>query len=191
MTPIAFATAVAVLLLAPGPTNTLMGLAGAQGGPGRVLRLLPAELTGYLAAILPLAFLGAGVLDRWPVLAVGVKVAAAVWVMVLAVRLWRIPAAAQGGAEAVTWRRIWLTTLLNPKALVIGLVLLPAPGEALFVPYLMLFCAMVAGAALAWGCAGRMVQRGGGAGCMRMVQRAASVWLALVSVSLVVGLMTA
>lgn len=187
MTLAAFAAAVLALLLAPGPTNTLMAVAGAQGGPGRVLRLLPAELAGYLAAILPLAFLGAGVLAQVPQAATALKLAAAVWVMVLAVRLWgrRGDGAAAG---TVTPARVALTTLLNPKALIFGLVLLPVPQDPAFVPRLGLFCLMVAAVALAWGAAGALT-RGGPQAALRLtrVQRAASLWLAFVSVSLAAG----
>ena len=187
MTYAAFLTAALALLLAPGPTNTLMGVAGAQAGTGRVIRLIPAELLGYLTAILPLAWLGAGLPERWPVAAILLKLAAAAWVMILAVRLWGPPG---GGADAgaVGARRIYVTTLLNPKALIFGLVLLPAPGEAQFLPKLGLFCLMVAGVALVWGTAGRLTQIGGnGDRRLLMVQRLASGWLALVSVMLIAG----
>lgn len=191
MTYAAFMTAALALLLAPGPTNTLMGVAGAQAGLGRVMRLLPAELLGYLTAILPLAWLGAGVLEQWPVAAILLKLAAALWVMVLAVRLWGLPG---GGTEAgaVGVRRIYVTTLLNPKALIFGLILLPAPGNAQFLPKLALFCLMVAGVALIWGSAGRLTQLGDNGGRrLLVVQRLASGWLALVSVMLVAGVIRA
>lgn len=58
MIPFAFLSAVLALLATPGPTNTLMALAGAEGGVGRVARLLPAELAGHLTTILPLVWLG-------------------------------------------------------------------------------------------------------------------------------------
>jgi threonine/homoserine/homoserine lactone efflux protein len=92
MTLTAFLSAVLALLLAPGPTNTLMGLAGAQRGLRGVMRLLPAELFGYLTTILPLIYLGAEVLGQWPVAAVVLKIAAALWVMFLAINLWARPA---------------------------------------------------------------------------------------------------
>lgn len=183
----AFLSAILALLLAPGPTNTLMGLAGAQRGLRGVVRLLPAELAGYLAVILPLSVAGAGVLARWPALGLGVKAAAAVWVLALALRLW-----GRGGAPVaatVTARQIFLTTVLNPKALIFGLVLLPAPHDPAFAPRLALFGLAVAGAALVWGMAGQLVQTGaaGPARLMR-VQRLASVWLAAIAVTLLAGL---
>lgn len=187
MTLAAFLLAVLGLLLAPGPTNTLMAVAGAQGGVGRVLRLLPAELAGYLTTILPLVWIGAELLARVPAASVVLTLAAAVWVMLLAVRLWGLPGAEEQGQ--VTPRRVYVTTMLNPKALVFGLVLLPGPAEPEFLARLALFCLSVAGVALLWGAAGALTQvRGESAPRLRLVQRLASVWLGIVSVTLVLGL---
>lgn len=187
----AFASAVLALLLAPGPTNVLMALAGAGGGVGRVLRLVPMALAGYLAVVVPLAWLGAEMLGRWPALAVGLKLAAAGWVMVLAVRLWGLRGAG-GGVGEVTAGRVLVTTMLNPKALIFGLVLLPAPADQAFLPRLALFCLMVAGVSLVWGSAGQIAQGGqGGAARLRVIQRVASVWLAFVSVTLIAGVLRA
>lgn len=191
MTLAAFISAVLALLLAPGPTNTLMGLAGAQGGVRRVLRLIPAELLGYLTTILPLVFLGAELLARWPVAAVALKLAAAAWVMVLAVKLWSRSDDGDNPAE-VTTRRIALTTMLNPKALIFGLVLLPAPDEAMFLPRLGMFILLVIAVALVWGTAGTLTRMGdGGARRLQLVQRAASLWLGFVAVTLVAGVIGA
>ena len=52
--------ALMVLLLTPGPTNTLMLLAGTERGPGRALALIPVELAAYMAVITPLALLSQG-----------------------------------------------------------------------------------------------------------------------------------
>lgn len=191
MTLAAFLSAVLALLLAPGPTNTLMGVAGAQGGLRGVLRLLPAELAGYLTTILPLCWLGAEVLARWPGLGLGLKAAAAVWVLLLALRLWGRRGAEAGGT-AVSLRQIYLTTMLNPKALIFGLVLLPAPSDPGFAVRLALFGACVWAVACLWGLAGSLLQAGAaGPARLQLVQRAASVWLATIAVTLIVGLIGA
>lgn len=182
-----FFSAVLAILIAPGPTNTLMSVAGAQSGVRRVVRLLPAELFGYLTTILPLAYLGAAVLDRHPAAALTLKVAAAAWVMFLAVRLW----GRWGDSDAsgkVTARRIYLTTTLNPKALIFGLVLFPAPTDPEFAPKLALFALTVVAVALAWGTAGMLTQIvGASRHRLQTIQRIASVWLAVVSVTLLVS----
>ena len=185
----AFASAVLALLLSPGPTNVLMALAGAQGGRRRVLLFVPAALAGYLAVVVPLAWLGAEMLGRWPLLAVGLKLAAAAWVMVLAVRLWGLRGAGDR-AGGVTAGRVLVTTMLNPKALIFGLVLLPAPADEAFLPKLLLFCLMVMGVSLVWGSAGTIAQGGqDGASRLQVIRRVASVWLAFVSITLIAGVL--
>lgn len=191
MTFFAFLSAVLALLLAPGPTNTLMGIAGARGGLGASARLLPAELASYLTTVLPLTWLGAELLARFPSASVALKVVAAVWVMFLAVRLWRMPGDAQNGG-GVTAGRVYLTTVLNPKALIFGLVLLPSPADSQFLPRLFSFCIMVMVVAMLWGGFGRLTQAGDcGNRRLLLVQRAASIWLAVVSVTLMTGILRA
>lgn len=184
MSTVAFIWAVLALLLVPGPTNTLMGVAGAAGGMRRVAGLLPAELAGYLCMVVPLAFAGGQLLAVWPGAASALKQAAALWVMVMAVALWRGGKSA-AGTGAVSAQHVFITTLLNPKALVFGLVLLPPPHEAAFAPRVGLFCLMVVSAALIWGTAGHLVQAASGSERrMLLVQRVASIWLAVVSITL-------
>lgn len=185
-----FLFGIGALLLAPGPTNTLIGLAGARGGLRGVARLLPAELAGYLTTILPLVWLGQGTLAQWPVAAILLKLAAAAWVMVLAFRLWGA-GGADGESGAVTARRVYVTTALNPKALVFGLVFLPGIADPAFTSRLATFCGMVVAVAILWGMAGKVLQAGGGSDRLRLIQRVASVWLAVVAVTLVAGVVSA
>ncbi len=82
--------------------------------------------------------------------------------------------------------------MLNPKALIFGLVLLPVPDDPQFAPRLGLFCLMVMAVALVWGTAGKLTQQGGGDGRRLLIlQRIASVWLAIVSVTLITGVIRA
>lgn len=187
----AFISGVLALLLAPGPTNTLMGISGAQHGMARVVRLLPSELAGYLTAILPLSFIGARLVEQSPAFALALKVMAAIWIMILAVKLWRAGTDADRGAE-ISAGRVYVTTLLNPKALVFALVLLPTPHDAEFAARLGLFCLMVTGVALVWGGLGMLTRRpGDSAARLLILQRVASAWLAFVSLSLAVSVMQA
>ncbi|MER8760548.1 hypothetical protein NKH69_34170 [Mesorhizobium sp. M0976] len=189
MSYIFFFSAVLALLLAPGPTNTLMALAAAQKGPRRVLRLLPSELLGYLTTILPLAALGNWLFERWPDVGVTLKVAAAIWVMYLAVKLWGVRLGGGGNAE-VTALRVYITTVLNPKTLIFGLVLLPVPVDAQFLPKLALLCLSATAVALIWGLAGALTQVGkAGETRLRIAHRIASIWLALVSFALLASLL--
>ncbi|MEY4983669.1 MAG: hypothetical protein RIR62_1935 [Pseudomonadota bacterium] len=177
--------AILALLLTPGPTNTLLFVAGSERGWTGALRLIPAELLGYLATTLPLAVAGGQVLAALPVLRAVVAVLAGLWVAWLALRLWRLPATTPGGARSVTAGNVFVTTLLNPKALLFGLVLLPSPTQLAF--NIGLFAGQIVLVAAAWAGFGAVVARTGargGAG-VPLLRRIAALWLAVVSVSLI------
>lgn len=183
MSPVELSLAVLALLVTPGPTNTLVLIAGAERGLAGAARLIPAELAGYFTTILPLVLVGAAVLANWPGLQAAVTLAAAFWVAILAVRLWRPPAA--GTIGRLDARALFVTTALNPKALIFGLVILPSPDR--LAANLAIFAALVGAVALVWASAGAAL-RSGTAGQPRalvVLRRLASVWLGAVSVVLV------
>lgn len=180
----AFVAGLLVLLFAPGPTNLLIALSSARSSPSHVVRLIAAELAGYLTAVIPLAFAGHQLIDRWPVASFLLKAGAAAWVMVLALRLWQGSGRPEGAAM-FTVGQIYLTTLCNPKALVIGLALLPSPAHPAFTARLLLFGLIVIAAAISWSLAGRVSRIGtAGADRLSLMQRVASLWLAGVSLTL-------
>lgn len=178
-----FLLAIWALLLTPGPTNTLLALSGAAVGFRRSWRLLPAELAAYLLVTVPLAILGAELLDAAPMLARGVKLAAALWVAWLAVRLWRV-APADAAQGAATPRRVFVTTLLNPKGLIIGLALLPGGAAPQFAPHLLLFAGSILAVAAIWAGGGALLHRDGAAGLPPLFRRAAACWLGILATAL-------
>lgn len=182
MTLMSLAAALVALLATPGPTNTLMALAGAELGWRKALRLIPAELAAYLAVALPLALAGADLLAAVPPARQIVATLAALWVMWLAVRMWHLPKPGEVG-ESVTFRKVFLTTLLNPKALVVGLVLLP--GDGALAPRAALFAVLIVVCAMAWVRLG--LRAAGTAGLSPLIRRGAACWLALLSVGLAAG----
>jgi threonine/homoserine/homoserine lactone efflux protein len=186
MTLFELALAVLVLLVTPGPTNTLMALAGAERGWARAVRLIPAELGGYLTTTVPLALLGASLLDALPAAKTLVTLIAATWVLWLAVSMWRVPHAS-GADPTVTARRLAVTTLLNPKALIFGLVLLPASDWGRLGQNFGLFATEVVAVAMAWALLGAVLRRPGGAqGTLPAAwRRGASVWLGSLAVYLI------
>lgn len=175
--------AVLVLLLTPGPTNSLVLVAGAERGFLRAMRLIPAELAGYFLTVVPLTLVGAAVLDAQDGLRSAVTLAAGVWVAILAVKLWRVPEAVLDG-RSVGARELFITTALNPKALIFGLVLLPSPDR--LAVNLALFAALIVVVAALWAGVGAVLRQGTGQPRALMVlRRLASVWLAAISVALV------
>jgi threonine/homoserine/homoserine lactone efflux protein len=183
------ALAILALLLTPGPTNSLMLLAGAERGLIRACRLIPAELAGYFLTVVPLVLVGQSVLENWPGLRAAVALAAAIWVAFLALMLWRLPDVAT--AQTVGAKALFVTTSLNPKALIFGLVLLPSPDR--LVVNLVLFAALIAVVALLWAGLGALL-RGTASGRPRalfVMRRLASVFLAIIAVLLVMRGVTA
>ena len=177
--------AILALLLTPGPTNTLVALAASATGWGRALRLLPYEIAAYLLVTLPLALLGALALEAVPMLRPIITLASGLWVMGLAIRMWR-PNLASGAAE-ITPRRLFITTLLNPKALIFGLVLLPGPQLALHTALCVCLSALVAAI---W--AGIGACMAGRSDCPLgqtppLLRRAAGLWLGALAIGLVLN----
>ena len=177
MTLAELAAAILVLLATPGPTNTLVALAGAERSWTGALRLIPTELAGYLVTTVPLALAGTKLLEAMPAARGALTVVAAAWVLWLAMAMWRLPAL-HIAIPAVTGRRIFVTTLLNPKALVFGIILLPAEETVRLVANFAVFAALVVAVAMGWAALGAaLCGQGHEGGLPRVWRRAASLWL--------------
>lgn len=176
------AMAVLTLLLTPGPTNALVLLAGAERGMSGALRLVPAELAGYLVTVVPLALAGTTVLADHHVLRTAVTLAAAVWVAWLALKLWHVPKNPASG-RGVDGRSLFVATLLNPKSLIFGLVLLPSSDR--LGTNLAVFAGLVVLVAVFWAGIGAVLRAGAGQPrALVSLRRLASVWLAGISLVL-------
>lgn len=176
----AFCLSLIALLFAPGPTNALLALSGAETGAARTLRLLPVVLVAYALIVLPLAALGEDLMRQQHMVRAGVTFLAALWVAWMAVALWRQPAA-DAAADPGRGRglRLFITTLLNPKAFIIGLVLIPAQSSQSMA--MMLFFAVLAAAAFAWSLLGAALQGQRG---LPLLRRICAGWLGLLAVML-------
>jgi threonine/homoserine/homoserine lactone efflux protein len=141
-----FALGVLALLATPGPTNTLLAASGAAVGFRASLVLLPAELCGYLLAIGALGALVGPAVAASPALGMAVRLAAGAYLAWSAWRLWR---AGRGGVPAAPAApgRVFVTTLLNPKALVFAFVLFPGHDAATAAA---VFSGLVTVVALGW-----------------------------------------
>ena len=140
------------LLLAPGPTNTLLFVGGATNGLKRSLWLPLAELLGYLTAIHILALSIGPFLQQAPMAQLVLRLALSLYLAFLAVKLWGTPDEG-AGEKAITPYRVFVVTLLNPKALIFAFVVLPplAGGRWLAaLPYLTGLSGLILAASLCW-----------------------------------------
>jgi threonine/homoserine/homoserine lactone efflux protein len=147
--PLLFALAVLTILGTPGPTNTLLATSGATVGLRRSLPLVPAEAAGYLISILTLGLVLGPVVAANPTLALVLRTAVGLYLLWLAVTLWRRGGLVLGTGRMVTPPQIFVTTLLNPKAIVFALGVVPFGAPSVW-PYLAGFLAMLAAVALCW-----------------------------------------
>ncbi len=165
-----FALAVLALLATPGPTNPLLAASGALAGVRRSLALVPAEAAGYVAGIGTLTMLVGPAVAASPALAALLKLAAGAYLARSALVLWGAGRTGRAAAEVASPRRVFVTTLLNPKALVLAFGVFP--GHDLLAATAG-FLVLVALVACAWILAGSRLGaaaggRAGGAGISRV-----------------------
>ncbi len=155
----------AILFMAPGPTNALLLAAGADGGLRHAFRFVSAVALGYLASVLLLGVLAAPLLQGRPLLVDALRLGAAAYLAGVAFRMWNrhAPTAGSGAGDGVSVAAVALATLLNPKGLIIALTLLPPETFGATLPAsaaLAAIATLSAGAALLWMALGAFWGRG-------------------------------
>jgi threonine/homoserine/homoserine lactone efflux protein len=144
--PTLFALTVLLILGTPGPTNTLLATGGGTIGFRRALPLVVAEASGYLISILTLGLVIGPVIAAVPVVALSLRLAVGVYLVRLAAKLWQ-HGAVDVTVAPVTARQVFLTTLLNPKALIFALGVIPFASANWWL-YLLSFLVLLVTAAL-------------------------------------------
>jgi len=166
-----FVLTVLFILGTPGPTNTLLATSGAAVGLRRSLPLLPAEAGGYFISIMVIGLALGPVVAQSPQLAIGLRLAVGAYLCWLAVKLWRQGGVVAGPVASVQPHQVFITTLLNPKAIIFALGVVPFASLHVWA-YLLGFMATLALVSFCWILAGtglgRMARGGGHA---RLVPR--------------------
>lgn len=159
MDQVTFIAAALSLLATPGPTNTLLATSGAETGLRRSLPLLGAELGGYLLAILLLRALIGPLMAANPNFAMALHGAVVVYLLYLAFALWRRGARQINAGGAITFPRVFVTTLLNPKAIIFSFTLLPQRGDiGELAPWLSMLSLQIVTVGLGWILLGHMLR---------------------------------
>ncbi|MBX9445381.1 LysE family translocator [Dickeya chrysanthemi] len=114
---------IALFLIIPGPTNTLLLCASYTQGVIKSARLVLSEWAGYLLAVTAWGLLFT-YLVRYGGLMLGViKLLSAFYVIYLAVKVWRFSFHQINGT--ITSGTVFITTLLNPKAFLFADSIIP------------------------------------------------------------------
>jgi threonine/homoserine/homoserine lactone efflux protein len=147
--PLVYFLAVLTLLGVPGPTNTLLAIAGAGAGFVRSLPLIGVEVLAYgISTALVGLFIAPAIVDLdW--VAVGLKVLVAAYLVWLAVLLWQRGMTIGAGDTIVGVREVFTATLLNPKALALALGIVPW-ANAQVGWYLAVLGLVIAGTGTVW-----------------------------------------
>jgi threonine/homoserine/homoserine lactone efflux protein len=152
--PTVFALAVLAVLATPGPTNTLMAVAGATLGVSRGLKLIPAEVAGYLISLSLLIFIFQPVVAAFPLAAAVLRFGCGTYLAILALTIWRASKREGEQAKLVSFQRVFVTTLLNPKSLIFAFQIFPTGGIRLMLAFLGAFALICIAAATMWICIG-------------------------------------
>ncbi|WP_345891892.1 LysE family translocator [Burkholderia sp. Ap-962] len=152
---------VSLVLIVPGPTNTLLLSAGLKAGIRDTWPLVGAEAAGYVVAISAWGFflltLVAG--NTWMLSAI--KLLSAGFIFFLALKMWsRGPKLREFSSGPVSTRDLFLATLTNPKALLFASTLFPlsAFGSASqFACTIGVFLLVLVPIGIGWACLGGLL----------------------------------
>jgi threonine/homoserine/homoserine lactone efflux protein len=181
--PVSFALAVLFVLATPGPTNTLLATAAATSSLRNCLSLMPAEMAGYTISIGVLLLLVRPFAEASFFATLVLRTICAGYLLYLAWTLWRSGDRPSSGP--IRFRHVFITTLLNPKAVVFAFLIFPGPSSPQWVQLrsLGLFIGICAVCCTGWLTLGAMI--GGQTGFFvtpRGFQRGAAIALAIFAV---------
>lgn len=184
-----FVLGVGIVLIMPGPTNTLLAAAGMRQGVKRAAWLTCAELAGYIVSITLWGSFLAHAAHSHTWLSKLVRIASCLYVAYLAVRMWRTAVSFQPSQRAaIGWRTLFVATLLNPKAVLFAGTIFPVAAFVSWPAYLSamgIFALLLVPIGLLWTTFGAALGSGRLAWLSAdTAQRFASIVLATFSVSL-------
>lgn len=174
--PLLFLIATLLLLGAPGPTNAMLWICGAESGIRRALPLVLGALAGYLSAITVIILTLQQLLSIVPWIADLLGVAVAVYIAVLAVKVWRQPEPTRGGVALISLSKVFVVTLLNPKAFVLASSILPL-GHPQIASYFVALSVSILAAGAGWVVLGAVAGATAGARNAVWLKRVSSVVL--------------
>ena len=159
MVTLSFIVTSMLVLITPGPTNMVLAAGGATLGLRRAANLPLAEALGYMIAISFFVVFADLMRDNHAALAT-VRLAAAAWLIYSAYRLWQTPFEANANAAHASFRRVLLTTIVNPKAMLVGTILIPVGTGAAAPAWIATYAALSTVAGFGWVTLGALLPLG-------------------------------
>jgi len=153
-----------IVLLTPGPTNTLLAAAGLEQGLRGALPLIAFELAGYLIAISIWGLFLTSMEQYYPWLSVAVRIACSCYLLYVAVKIWLSTGKLSISESRPIGRAgVFVTTMLNPKGLLFASTIFPPHAFDTMQVYLIataLFTCMVIPIGVVWVVLGAVVGSG-------------------------------
>lgn len=113
------------MLAIPGPTKSLLFVSGVSRGFQASLKLIVAEVGAYLISLSVLISALKPVISAYPAMPQLLRVACSIALVYVAVKLWQSGGPAAPTGHPITVRRVFLTTLMNPKNLIFAFGMFP------------------------------------------------------------------
>ena len=151
------------VLAIPGPTNSLLFVSGVTRGFQASLNLILAEVGAYIISISLLVFIVEPASRVQPTVSQLLRVLCSIYLAQMALWLWRSGEREVHDSHPITFRRVFLTTLVNPKNLIFAFAIFPTPSARSneMLPYLVSFSAICTGVACCWIGGGAMLHSTG------------------------------
>ncbi|AJK48351.1 hypothetical protein Bpla01_34680 [Burkholderia plantarii] len=153
---------VSLVLVVPGPTNTLLLSSGLKVGLRGTWPLVIAEALGYLAAVSVWGLFLCTFAATRPWLYDIVKLASSAYIFYLALKMWTRSRVLAEVADVrpISFRDQFVATLMNPKALLFASTLFPVEAFRSIHVYLTafaLFLIVLAPIGVGWSCLGGLI----------------------------------
>ena len=154
-----FVVEVLGVLAIPGPTNSLLFVSGMSRGFRPSLNLIFAEVGAYLISISSMVLVLEPVTRTYSSVPQLLRVACSIYLAHLAIRLWRSGERELLDSHPITFRRVFFTTLMNPKNLIFAFGIFPIPSidPRELLSYLAGFSGICTGVASGWIAAGALI----------------------------------
>jgi threonine/homoserine/homoserine lactone efflux protein len=145
------------VLAVPGPTNSLLFVSGVTRGLRASLTLILAEVWAYSISISFLVLVLEPASRMHSTVGQLLRILCGIYLAQMAVWLWRWEEQKVHASHPITFWRVFLTTLGNPKNLVFAFLIFPSAGFNEMFPYLLSFSAICTGVACGWIAAGALL----------------------------------
>lgn len=151
------------VLALPGPTNSLLFVSGVSRGFRASLNLIFAELGAYIITISLLVFVLEPASRSHSTVNQLLRVLCSLYLVYVAFWLWRSGEREVPASHPINFRRVFLTTLVNPKNLIFafGIFPLPSATSSGMLPYFVSFAAICTGVACCWIAGGALLHSTG------------------------------